>query len=389
MRSKVKVDSNTDRSLVPDWAFYRNQFPVIQDFIYLNHAAIAPISLAVKEEVSRCMQKYCEYGIVCNRDYLDAVEQTRELAGRIIHAKPSEIAFVKNTTQGLLIAAHGIEWEKGDNVVIPEKEFPANVFPWFGLARKGVEVKFVPLEEGRFTVKGIQKFVNQRTRAVSVSAVSFINGFRCNLKEIGEFCEEKRICFIVDAIQALGAVEVDVKECHVDLLSADSHKWLLGPQGVGIAYLSRKALDTFRVSNMGWKSMVDEADHLRYDIRLKPGAARFEEGTLNIFGIIGLRRALQMLLDIGLSDVHDRIRELTDLLVTGLEERGYIIRSSMRTEERSGILSFVHDKYSSEEVYQALFDANVVCALRDGAVRISPHFYNNAEDIDEFMKALR
>ena len=389
MRSEIKVDENACRSAVPDWTSYRSQFPVVKDFIYFNHAAIAPISLAVKEEVSRCMQKYCEYGIICNREFLVAVEETRALVGGIMNAQPSEIAFVKNTTQGLLIAALGIGWNKGDNIVIPEKEFPANVFPWLALEAKGVEVRFAPLDDGRFTVDTIQKCVNDRTRAISVSAVSFVDGFRCNLKEIGDFCKDKDIYFIVDAIQALGAVEVDVKECHVDLLSADGHKWLLGPQGLGIAYVSKKALDTFTVSNLGWKSMTDEANHLRYDIRLKPGAARFEEGTLNIFGIIGLKAALQVLFDIGLAEVHARVIHLTDLIATGLVERRYKIRSSMRDGERSGILSFTHDEYSAEEIYHTLFNANVVCALRDGAVRISPHFYNNEDDINKFMEALQ
>jgi selenocysteine lyase/cysteine desulfurase len=379
----------TEKSLATDWDSYRVQFPVTQDFVYFNHAAIAPISLAVKEQMARCMQKYCEYGIVCNREFLDIVEETRVLAARLVHSEPSEIAFVKNTTQGLLLAAHGIDWNRGDNIVIPDKEFPANVFPWLALARKGVEVRFVPLRNGRFTVEDIAHLVDQSTKAVSVSAVSFVNGFRCNLQEIGQFCADKGIFFIVDAIQALGAVEVDVKECHVDFLSADSHKWLLGPQGIGIAYLSPRAISEFHVSNMGWKSMVDEADHLRYDIRLKPGAARFEEGTLNIFGIIGLESTLEMLSDIGLDAVQDRILELTDLLAARLEERGYEVRSPMKRSERSGILSFSHEEYSGEEIYHLLFDANVVCALRDGAVRISPHFYNNTKDIDNFIKALR
>ena len=389
MQSRLGLSKNTEKSLATDWNSYREQFPVTRDFIYFNHAAIAPISVAVKEEIARCMQKYCEYGIVCNREFLDIVEQARVLAASVVHAEPSEVAFVKNTTQGLLLAAQGIDWERGDNIVIPDKEFPANVFPWLALARKGVEVRFVPLRNGRFAVEDIANLVNQKTKAVSVSAVSFVNGFRCNLQEIGQFCAEKGIYFIVDAIQALGAVEVDVMKCHVDLLSADSHKWLLGPQGIGIAYLSPRAISEFHVTNMGWKSMVDEADHLRYDIRLKPGAARFEEGTLNIFGIVGLKSTLQMLSNIGLDAVQDRILELTALLATRLEDRGYEVKSSMKLSERSGILSFSHEEYSAKEIYHTLFDANVVCALRDGAVRISPHFYNNTEDIGNFMEALR
>jgi cysteine desulfurase/selenocysteine lyase len=388
MRYSAGVDKLVDSSGVVDWDSLRGQFPVTRDFIYFNHAAIAPISMRVRDQVSSCMQRYCEYGIVCNREFLDMVEKARELAGRLVNASPSEIAFVKNTTQGLLIAANGIEWQNGDNIVIPDKEFPANVFPWLNLSSRGVEVRFVPKIDGRFAAEDIKNLVDERTRAISVSAVSFIDGFRCNLRDIGRFCRDRGIFFIVDAIQALGAVEIDVQDCHVDLLSADAHKWLLGPQGVGIAYLSQNALDSFVVSNLGWKSMTDESNHLRYDIRLKPGAARFEEGTLNIFGIIGLKATLEMLLSLGIPVIHKRILELNDLLVRGIVERGYEIRSSLKTEERSGILAFKPRERSAEDIYKKLFEAGVVCALRDNMVRLSPHFYNNASDIVKFLEVL-
>jgi cysteine desulfurase/selenocysteine lyase len=389
MQCNSKVDQNIEKQASLNWDSFRRLFPVCRDFIYFNHAAVAPISLLVKEQVSACMQRYCDYGIVCNREMLELVEETRNLAARLVHADPTEIAFVKNTTQGLLLAANGIRWQKGDNVVIPEKEFPANVFPWLNLAEAGVEVRFVPLREGRFTVEDIDRFVDSRTRAISVSAVSFVDGFRCDLPRIGQFCEDKDIFFVVDAIQALGAVDVDVRECRIDVLSADSHKWLLGPQGVGFVYISTRTLDRLKVSNMGWMSMLDETDYSRYDVRLKPNAGRFEEGTLNIFGIVGLKVTLEMLLGIGIPVIQKRILELTDSLMKGITERGYEIRSSLKTDERSGILSFAHRQRSAEDIYRKLFEANIVCALRDNAVRLSPHFYNNTMDIGKFLDVLR
>lgn len=372
----------------PDWELIRRQFPVANNYIYFNHAAIAPMSVNVKERITACMQKYCDYGIVCNQEFLRTVEHTRKLAGRLIDAEPSQIAFVKNTTQGLLLAANGIRWQKGDNVVVPEREFPANIFPWLNLVKKGVEVKFVPLRDGRFTGEDIARTIDKNTRAVSVSAVSFVNGFRCNLQEIGRLCKDHGILFIVDAIQALGALELAVSEGYIDLLAADSHKWLLGPQGIGFAYVSRFAMDRLDVANLGWMSMEDEGDYLRYDIRLKSNAARFEEGTLNIFGVVGLETSLEMLLSIGTSDIQKRIMEITDLLVGGLSERGYTIQSSLKSNERSGILSFTHVEHAAEDIYRRLFEANVVCAQRNGVVRISPHFYNNASDVDGFLNAL-
>ena len=372
----------------PDWNALRDQFPVTRNFIYFNHAAIAPISLIVKEQINECTEKYCTNGIVCNSEYLDIADRARLLAAQLINAKFSEIAFIKNTTQGIQIAANGIRWQSGDNILIPVNEFPANVFPWLNLAKKGVEVRFIPTKDGRFTAGEIAKYIDKRTRALSVSAVSFTNGFRCNLTEIGQLCKDMGIFFNVDAIQALGAVDIDVRQSKIDLLSADAHKWLLGPQGIGIVFISESMLENLDVSNLGYKSMNEESDYLNYNIRLKSNASRFEEGTLNIFGIVGLKASLEMLLSIGIPMIESRLLELTNLLVQSLTEQSYIIRSFMNDNERSGILSFHHKKYSTDTIYQHLLKAGVVCARRDGAVRLSPHFYNNYEDIDLCVKAL-
>jgi cysteine desulfurase/selenocysteine lyase len=206
--------------------------------------------------------------------------------------------------------------------------------------------------------------------------------------EIGQLCRDRGIFFIVDAIQALGAVEVDVRQSGIDLLSADAHKWLLGPQGIGILYVSEAMLQNLDVSNLGYKSMTDESDYLNYNIRLKPDASRFEEGTLNIFGIVGMKASLELLLSIGIPAIENRIAELNNILIKTLEENGYVIKSPVNSKERSGILSFYHNKIQTDKIYQKLFKAGVVCAQRDGAVRVSPHFYNNTTDVNGCLNAL-
>jgi len=371
-----------------NWDKLRHQFPVTRNYIYFNHAAITPLSQSVKKEISKCLEQYCENGIVCNQEFIDIVEYTRKLAARLISAKASEIAFIKNTTQGILIAANGIRWKKGDNVLIPEKEFPANVYPWLNLAKRGVEVRFIPVKNGRFSVTDICRYIDKKTRALSLSAVSFLTGFRCDLVEIGRLCKNHGIFFIVDAIQALGAIEVNVKKCFIDLLSADAHKWLLGPQGIGILYVSENILESLDVSNLGWKSMRNEQNYLNYEIRMKSNAARFEEGTLNIMGIVGLKASLEMILGLSIPFIEKRILRLNDMLVRGLTEHGYIIKSPKNLKERSGILTFYHDVFSTKIIMNKLFQKNIVCSQRDGAVRISPHFYNNKTDIKEFLKTL-
>lgn len=375
-------------TLNSEWDSLRKKFPVTDNFIYFNHAAIAPVSVNVKKHINDCLEKYIASGIVCNREFLDIADKTRILIAQLINANPSEIAFVKNTTQGIQIAANGIRFNKGDNVLIPSNEFPANVFPWLNLSKKGVETKFIPVKDGRFTAGDIAPYINNKTRALSLSAVSFTNGFRCNLEQIGQLCKESGILFVVDAIQALGAVEVDVKKSKIDLLSADAHKWLLGPQGIGIAFISDSLLEKLDVANLGYKSMTEECEYLNYKIRLKPDASRFEEGTLNIIGIVGLKASLEMLLSIGIQTIEQRLAELNNVLIKKLIESGFMIESPLKSNEWSGILSFTHNDISTETIYKRLFNAKVVCAKRNDAIRISPHFYNNLKDIGSFFDAL-
>ena len=237
-------------------------------------------------------------------------------------------------------------------------------------------------------MEDVERLVDKRTKAISVSAVAFGNGFRCNLSEIGKLCKDKGILFVVDGIQALGAMDLKVTESFVDVLSADAHKWLLGPQGIGILYVSDRALEKLNVSNLGWRSMEGESDYLDYTIRLKAGAPRFEEGTLNVMGIAGLKASLEMILNIGISKIEKRIIYLCDLISGGLTRNGYDLKSPMERGERSGILNFAADKVPSQEIMDKLKDAGVVCAIRDGGVRVSPHFYNDESDINSFFKIL-
>lgn len=382
-------DENLMYNPLPDWEALRKLFPVADNYVYFNHAAIAPVSVKVRNSIAECVERFTTHGIVCNRDYLEEAEETRKLAAKLINSDSREITFIKNTTQGIQIAANGIRWNKGDNVVIPGNEFPANVFPWLNLRERGVEVRFIPVSEGRFNIKDIAKEINNRTKAISVSAVSYTNGFRCDLSAIGEFCRANGIFFIVDAIQALGAIALDVKKSRIDLLSADAHKWMLGPQGIGIAYISNSFLEKLEVSNLGYKSMSDESDYLNYNIRLKPDASRFEEGTLNIFGIAGLKAAIELLLSVGITTIENRILEITGSLMRNLLAKGFILNSPMNEGERSGIVSLRHESIQADVIYDKLFKAGIVCAKRGGAIRISPHFYNNQNDIDHFLNALQ
>lgn len=371
-----------------DLEVIRAEFPVTRAWTYLNHAGIAPISRRVRRAVQAFLKDVEENGMVNHAAWAEAVQRARRSAARMLNAHPSEIAFVKNTTEGILIVANGIRWRRGDNVVIAEKEFPANVYPWLNLERKGVEVRFAREAEGCIPIEEVARQMDGRTRVVSLSSVEFSTGYRNDLDAIGALCQERGALFCVDAIQSLGALSIDVRRSRIDFLSADGHKWLLGPEGAGVFYCGRSAMRKIEVASLGWGGVVNPTDFLAYDPTPAPTAERFEPGTLNTAGIYGLRAALDLLLCVGISEIEARVLALTDRLCDGLRRRGYRVQSPRGPGEKSGIVTFSHERHGAEEVFRRLREHRVVGAVRDGRVRLSPHFYNTEEEIDRAVEVL-
>lgn len=366
----------------------RTRFPVTRNWIYMNHAGIAPISQNVYRAMDGMLRDLTCNGMLNLPDWDEVCSQTRESAARLVGADASEIAFVKNTSEGILMAANGLTWRQGDNVVIPDRGFPANVYPWLNLQPQGVEVRRVPEVDGRIPLKDLLNAVDDRTRVLSVSSVEFASGFRHDLREIGRFCRARGVLFFVDVIQSLGVLSLDVTDAEIDFVSADAHKWLLGPEGIGLFYCSDRAREHLRVVNLGWANVVEPRDFLSYDTTLLPDAQRFECGTLNTVGIHGLRAGLDLLLRIGIESIEARVLSLTDQLCAGLEEKGCRVVSSRARGEKSGIVVFHHSRIDTESIFQKLSDARVVCAIRGGGIRLSPHFYNTEEEVDRVLDAI-
>ena len=219
------------------WMQWREQFPVTQKYIYLNHAGVSPLSLRARDAMQDFLNDAADNGGVNAASWTATVEACRHSAAQLINADPSEIAFMKNTTQGLIIAANGIDWHQCDNIVTTAVEFPANVYPWWSLKeRYGVEMRMVQERRGQILTEEIEAAIDARTRVVTISHVEFASGFRNDIAAIGEICRKKGIWFVVDAIQSLGVIDLDVKACNIDILAADGHKWLLAPEGAAIFY---------------------------------------------------------------------------------------------------------------------------------------------------------
>ena len=366
-----------------DWEDLRRFFPVTQKYIYLNHAGVSPLSTQVQSSMEAFLKEATENGYTNPEMWVETIESCRQSAARLINANPDEIAFVKNTTQGIILTANGINWQVGDNVVTTNVEFPSNIYPWWNLERHGVETRLVQEMNKRILVEDIIAKIDSRTRIVTISHVEFASGYRNDITTIGEICRDKGILFFVDAIQALGAFEVDVKKQHIDFLSADGHKWLLGPEGAAIYYCAKNKLNQLTNTNIGWASVVDDLSFSEYNLTQKPSARRFEEGSYNTVGIFGLNAAITLLLEIGIPNIERRILDLTQCLIKNLYDQGYEILSPVENElERSGIVIFRSRKFSSDMLFELFYQSGVSCAKRGGGIRLSPHFYNSEAEID-------
>lgn len=367
----------------------RQLFPVTKNHIYLNHAAVAPLSLPVYEAMQNYTRDLLEHGLVHWREWGKAVDRVRELAAQLINAQPHEIAFAANTSTGLSFVANGLGWRAGDNIVTADCEFPANQLPWLRLQKAfGVEVRQAQERDGRLETAEILSLIDERTRVVALSFVEFASGFRNDLETIGKHCRERDVLFVVDAIQGLGALQLDVEKCCIDALSADAHKFLLGPDGVAVFYVAERILNRLQPTVVGWTSVKQPFQFTRSDKEFADGARRFEPGSLNTAGIVGLGASIELMLQVGTEKIERYLLELTNSLCHGLAGIGYRVVSSRRDGEASAVVCCMHEAHSAEFLHEHLEANRIITTPRLGRLRISPHFYNTREDIDALIVAL-
>lgn len=370
-------------------------FPILRNWDFFNHAGVAAIPRAGADALRKFAAEY-ESSAYIGARWHDDIEQLRILAGGMIGARRDEIAFIKNTSEGISIVARGIEWEAGDRIVTTAVEYPANIYPWREIARAhGVKLIMVPEEtagDGSRLVrleKILEEAAHPRTRMVSLSHVEFASGQRHDLAKIGGFCREKKKLFNVDAIQTFGVVPINVQAMNIDFLSADGHKWMLGPEGAGIFYCRRELIEHTRPLTIGWLNVVNPTDFGNYDYTLKPDAGRFECGSHNIGGLLALKASLELLNVAGIERIAARVRVLSDRLIEGLRKKGYAIISPRGGEQWSGIVSFIPHGHDPAALARDLRrDHKTEIALREGRLRASPHFYNTEKQVDRLLEHL-
>ena len=366
---------------------YRREFPIVEKYVYLDHAGVAPASRRVQASVEAFLRDALDGGAFHYPSWAKRVHEVRTSCARLIHAEADEIAFVKNTSHGLSLVAEGIDWKAGENILFYEREFPSNIYPWQNLKRKGVEARPVPFRNGRVQIEDIERLMDSRTRMVSVSSVQFTNGFRIDLKRLGSLCSNRNILFCVDAIQSLGVIPMDVRDCNVDFLSADAHKWLLGPEGIGIFYCRKELAENLNPPLIGWKSVQNEFDFDQPHLVLKRDAQRFEEGSMNLMGIFGLGAATDLLLEAGIGDIEQRVLDLGDRIIEEADKRGFKTLTPRARHERGGNVTF-RQHVDLEAVRSGLREKGIMINVRGGGLRVSPHFYNIESDIERLFEAV-
>lgn len=367
---------------------YRSLFPVIKTgTVYLNHAATSPLSTKVVAAVNKYLDERSETRVDNFGSQIGIAKETKEYIARLINSTPDRIAFCDNTSNAINILASGMEWSDGDRIILNDMEFPANVYPFLNLKRRGVEVDFVKSRGGKILPEDIEAALTNRTRLVSISHVQFLSGYRADLESIGELCRQHGILFSVDAIQSAGVVPIDVQRMEIDFLATGGQKWLMAPQGIGFAFVSEKTQAMLNQAYLGWTSIRNFfGDFTRYRMDPDENARRYENGTLNQIGILSLHETLATLLDVGIDQIEDHILDLGDHLIAELHKFGAPIFVDGERSERAGIISVKVD--DADRMFARLSKAKIEVSVREGWIRVSPHFYNTESDILAFVDAI-
>ena len=382
----------TIQELHSNEALRRHEFPVANTRVFLGHAGVSP----VPRRVAEAMAHYSLNSTLGDRETLEPLQQIRQiraLAAGLISAQPEEIAFVGPTSLALSHVASGLTFRKGDNILVYFDDYPSNVYPWMALAEKGVQVRFLNTRElGRIRTIDVTGQVDEQTRLVALSSCHFVSGFRLDIRAIGEQLRKRGILFCLDAIQTVGAFPTPA-DC-VDFLAADSHKWMLGPCAAGILYVRKEVQDRFRPPIYGWNNIKCPDYVAQESLVPQDGGRRYEPGTENIIGLVGLRAAMELLRDVGIDNIAAELLRQRTWLVPALQAKGYtVLQAEAPSAHASSLISIYKDGVDPVELHAKLLKENVVTLVRADRsgkqyLRISPHFYNTDAELHRLLELL-
>ena len=369
----------------------RHEFPVTKHKIFLAHAGVCALPRRVAQAISDCAFGGTlgdQEGFVMHR-----LADARNLGAKLLHCQPEEVSLVGPTSLGLSFVAAGLNFRRGDNVLIYHDDYPSNVYPWMALAEQGVKVRLLNTR-GLGTIRAVDVMgqVDENTRLVALASCHFISGHRLEHDAIGKFLRERGILFCLDAIQTLGAFPTGVE--HVDFLAADAHKWLLGPCGAGVLFVKRDLQPKLNPPVYGWHNVRNPDFVAQEKIEFRAGAAKFEAGTHNLVGLLGLVAAMELVLEVGVDAIADELRRKRAWLVPALRAKGFeVLNPEPKAENASGITSIFRPGKDLEPLHKKLTDAGVVASLRtdragQNYIRFSPHFYNTDAELHRVLELL-
>ncbi len=367
----------------------RKLFPYLnKGVVYFNHASTGPMSSRVKESIKELLYLKSEGKIDDYKELLRRADESKQLLGKLLNTNADRIAFTSNTSSGLNILAQGIRWKKGDRIILGDVEFPANVYPFMNLKDIGVEIDFVKSENGIVTAENLIQAITPKTKLISVSYVQFLSGYRIDLEKLGTTCKEKGIILSIDATQGLGALTLDVQKCRIDFISCGTQKWMLGLQGMAFIYISEELQIKLKTASVGWLSVENAWDLIDYDFTLKKTANRYQPGTLNTFGVYAINASLKMFDEFGFNNIEEQVLSNSKYLIEQLTETKFTpILKNFSKKNLAGIISF--NSEDAEDIFNYLQAKNIVIAVREGIVRLSPHFYNTKDEIDKVVAELK
>ena len=368
----------------------RDEFPQADGLIYLNHAAVAPWPRRTQEAVTAFARENVSYGASRYHLFIATEQRLRERLKTLINAPATDdIALLKNTSEALSVVASGIRWRRGDNVVTSAEEFPSNRIPWEAQQGRGISLKQVDLREGN-PEQALMAACDRRTRVLTISSVQFSSGIRLDLELLGEFCNNNNVLFCVDAIQSIGAHVLDVQKIRADFVMADAHKWMLGPEGLALFYCSEAARDELDLYQYGWHMTANPDDFDSKTWEPAAGARRFEPGSNNLLGSHALAASLSLIEELGMTHIETELEARVSYLLARLagDERVNVITPAP-PRRRAGIVAFQVTGRDQGQLHKQLLEHKVLCALRGGAIRFSPHYYVSMEKIDKSLDILR
>jgi cysteine desulfurase/selenocysteine lyase len=370
----------------------RHEFPVVREKIFLGHAGDCPLPRRVSEAISNYARQ-CTTGDQESLIYPKILDDGRNLAARLLNCQSEEVAFVGPTSLALSFIASGLKLRKGDNILIYFDDYPSNVYPWLALADQRIEVRMLNTRQlGVIRPRDVVGQIDENTRMVALASCHFISGYRIDYQAIGEALHKRNILFCLDAIQTVGAFATTTE--HVDMLAADAHKWLLGPCGAGLMYVRRSVQERLTPPIYGWHNVRCPNYVAQEQIVFRNGSQKYEAGTHNLLGIVGLVAAMELILEIGVDNIARELLRKRSWLVPALQQKGYtVLQSEAGTEAGSGIVSFFKPGTELAPIHQKLLDAGIVTSLRGDRtgqkyIRLSPHFYNTDTDLERVLEIL-